>query len=496
MNIEKITPPSSPLKGDGYGGVATRGVAWNMLSILASLGNSFVAQLILGWLLSKDDFAQYALVVSLSMFVNSARNGRLQTLLVQEGGGFINRATAYYQFGLYFNIGIMLVLFLLSGIAAKVYNQPALIPLVSIIAVSVPLSTHLCILRSSLLVQMRFRLAAKLNLYTNCFQQAFTIVLAFLGAGAYSFVISSALAPLLHIALIWRHEPGWSKSSPLSLPFFRQTFKHTKWLMLSAVGGSLVLSGDYLVIGYLEPAETLAIYYFGYQLTWAFWRLFVVGSFNVLLATLSKLQSDIQRQRSAFIAMLKMLATLVTPCCLLLSLGAHIFLHVCWGGRWDQAVPVVEFLAPLLSLLLLSEVSRALLESRKEFKISTIFITVDAIGVMLSVTVGALIGGLYWIVGVLVLFRAIMSILRCFVAGVKIDLSPLVIVQSVLPGIAIPLIFFIVGSLVKVPFSDVLIGNIAGVGVYLLLLAFSWPWLFKDQVHLLLKMVRKRQGKL
>ncbi|MBK7420445.1 MAG: oligosaccharide flippase family protein [Nitrospira sp.] len=66
--------PSQQIR-KGLGNRITSGLLWSVLSIAVGKGASLIAQIILGWLLSKEDFALYAIAISWSTIVMALRNG-------------------------------------------------------------------------------------------------------------------------------------------------------------------------------------------------------------------------------------------------------------------------------------------------------------------------------------------------------------------------------------------------------------------------------------
>lgn len=94
----------------GLGSRVTSGLLWSVLSIAVGKGASLFAQLILGWLLSKEDFALYAIAISWSTIVMALRNGGTQRLLIQQGTKYADLAVMYLKFALLFNVGGFAVL--------------------------------------------------------------------------------------------------------------------------------------------------------------------------------------------------------------------------------------------------------------------------------------------------------------------------------------------------------------------------------------------------
>ncbi|HPV84200.1 MAG TPA: hypothetical protein PK866_13775, partial [Nitrospira sp.] len=78
----------------------TSGLVWSVFSIAVGKGASLIAQLILGWLLSKEDFALYAIAISWSTIVMALRNGGTQRLLIQKGTQYADLAVMYLKFAL------------------------------------------------------------------------------------------------------------------------------------------------------------------------------------------------------------------------------------------------------------------------------------------------------------------------------------------------------------------------------------------------------------
>ena len=81
-------PHSLPLHSQPIRGLVASGMLWATFGTLASKFASLAAQLVLGWVLSKEDFALYAIAISWSTIVLALRNGGTQRLLIQQGSKY------------------------------------------------------------------------------------------------------------------------------------------------------------------------------------------------------------------------------------------------------------------------------------------------------------------------------------------------------------------------------------------------------------------------
>src|SRR5262245_24218222 len=123
-----------------YGRVAARGMVWTSLAMGASRLTGFVAQLLLGWLLSADEFGPYAIALALSVLILTIRSSGVPKLLIQRGQEYNELAQPLAILSLAINLAAMLLLWALAPLAAEFYRAPAIVPLIWVIGLSMPLA--------------------------------------------------------------------------------------------------------------------------------------------------------------------------------------------------------------------------------------------------------------------------------------------------------------------------------------------------------------------
>ena len=74
--------------GPSYGKTASRGVIWTSLANGLGRFTAFIAQWVLGYLLSDEDFGVYAIAISASSLVLAFQNAGFPRVLVQRGAEF------------------------------------------------------------------------------------------------------------------------------------------------------------------------------------------------------------------------------------------------------------------------------------------------------------------------------------------------------------------------------------------------------------------------
>ena len=94
---------------------------WATFGTLASKFASLAAQLVLGWVLSKEDFALYAIAISWSTIVLALRNGGTQRLLIQQGSKYEECAPVFFKIALIFIAAIVV-----SSLFSRVWRSTEL----------------------------------------------------------------------------------------------------------------------------------------------------------------------------------------------------------------------------------------------------------------------------------------------------------------------------------------------------------------------------------
>lgn len=393
--------------------LVTSGMLWTTFGTLASKFASLAAQLVLGWVLSKEDFALYAIAISWSTIILALRNGGTQRLLIQQGSRYEECATVFFKIALLFNgLGFFLLALAAPGLSA-LYDSPELTMMLWTIALSLPLNTAGMVFQAKLSSDLSFQKLTQLNIWSAILRHGSMAGFALVGLGPISFVL-----PLIVIALFetiggWYLVGSWPANFPLTWQGMRIVLRDSRWIMLTTLAGILAINGDYLAISLLQSKETLGVYYFGFQLTFSMAVLFTNGVEAVMMPTFSRLDHDQDRQKNAFFKAVRVLTLGATLICFMLFIGASSLVHGLWGGKWDSAVPVVQLLALSLPIKMVMPLCRSLMEGRGEWRLVSALLLADGIGTVIAGAVGAWLGGLMAIAVVVSAYNLIFGVFFC-----------------------------------------------------------------------------------
>ena len=395
------------------GGLAATGMLWVSVGAVASKLASLGAQLVLGWVLSTEDFALYAIAISWSTIVLALRNAGTQRYLIQKGNSYDEFASVCFKIALLFN-GIGFVLLALAAPAlSHLYESQSLNTIIWIIALSLPLNTASLIFQAKLSSEMKFQTLTRIHIWSALLRHGSMAAFALMGLGPLSFVLPLILIAVFETVAGWYVVGAWPPHQRLTWHAMRCVLRDSRWIMLTSLAGILVMNGDYLAISLLQTKETLGLYYFGFQLSFSLAVLFTNGVEAVMMPTFSRLHHDQERQKVAFFRAARVLMLGATLACFALVLAANPLVHGLWGGKWDRAIPVVQILALSLPIKLVLPLCRTLMEGRGEWRFVSTVLLADGIGTVIAGAVGAWLGGLIAIAAVVSGYNLLVGLMFC-----------------------------------------------------------------------------------
>ena len=368
-----------------------RGFVWQTGATVAMKVVAILSNLVLALVLLPDDFGAAALAISTTFIGSTLANAGIGDVLIQRQARLHLWINPGFWMSMCCGVAGAVITLLLAPVASLLYGDPRLLGLVAVIAVGIPLQNFAAFPDAVLLSHLRFRLVATFTLLVAVLQTALTLAFAWLGFGAYSFVLPPALAALGVGVVKWR----------LAAPRVRWRLETRRWRYLvgdsSAVFGVRLISNflgqaDYMILGLTSSKAVVGNYYFAYNLAAQLGRL-AIGNFNsVLYPTLSRLQDHPERQVDATFRTAGMIATFCIPLGFMQAAASGPAEQLLFGGKWAEAVPVMQILSVGVALTSPGWVAESFLRSLGEFKLYLRFVATATPIIVAGLVIGAWFG--------------------------------------------------------------------------------------------------------
>ncbi len=373
------------------GSRALIGMLWNVASMIATRVAGIVAQVVLGWVLAKDDFRLFGLAILIIGIGQAVHNGGVRPVLVQRPDDFAALASAGFRYSSTVALFTMAALLIAAPLLTMYLERPGLTALLCIGAISYPLQVPPLIYQAKLATELRFRRSAAAMVSAGTVRSGTMIASGIAGFGAASFVLHYVVTAAFEWILLRRIAGPWPRGVDLDRTRFFEFARSGRWLVLGNIGSMMALHGEKLLVDRWAPA-LLATYFFGSQLVLGITNLLQAGFANVLLPTFSRIGTDRPRQISAYLRSLRSFSLVSSPACISLSLLSPMLLRITWQGKWDDAIPIVQWLSIALLGWLLGQLSLQVVSAMGAWRLYAALIGMDALTLMGAAGLGALSG--------------------------------------------------------------------------------------------------------
>ncbi|MFC3608563.1 oligosaccharide flippase family protein [Stutzerimonas tarimensis] len=384
-----------------------RSFAWMGLAVAVTKASTLITQIILGYLLAVSEYGQYAYIVGALALVSGFADTGINKFLIkeQERLSFYLSSARYVAF-LFACIGggLLIGYFLYSKTYGDVFVAMALI------AIFLPCNALAQIYKAKLAIQLDFSYISKVDMLNSALYSFCLVFSASVGMGVVSFGIALA-ASYLFMLLMYR---GRSKKNSLPVGENKSgvlvLIKELRWLILTTFFMGLALRGDYLVLGFMIDQEALGYYFFAFMLVANIGLVMAQGINNVFMPYLVRHEGDDAAQELMFVQK-SIMFILVTS---LMSIGFILFgkdaIAWVWQGKWESAAIFAGLFSITLPLKMLAPAAYALLESKGYWREKFWLIFMDAISVLLAVSIGAQLGGVFGAAYALALQRGVVGV--------------------------------------------------------------------------------------
>lgn len=428
---------------------AAHGVLWNFVAYGATKGLVLISTSILARILSKDDFGLVAVAMVAINYLGIVKDLGLGVALIQRRGSIDEAADTVFTTNLILGILLSLALIPAAPLVAAYFNEPEIIPVVRWLGVSFFInalgSVHIVLLQRDLY----FKRKLVPDLGNALVKGIISIVFALAGYGVWALVFGQLLGATVSAILVWivvPFRPRLTINYALTKDLIKFGVSITGTDALSTVTENLPA----MIIGRANGVAILSIYSFAYRLP----EMLIMNSLWVLggvaFPAFSSIQDQPEQLRKGFLATIRLISIIVVPISLGMLIAADPIIHVLFGPKWLEAIPVLRVLA-IFGLVYsigfhVGGIYKAIGRPDILFKLS-IF--------TLGITLPALIFGTrYGLIGVAISQLLAMLIIRTVsltIATKLVNVSFLDIIKEMLPALkggvilvalAIPVIFF------------------------------------------------------
>ncbi|MCR5850753.1 MAG: oligosaccharide flippase family protein [Bacteroidaceae bacterium] len=323
------------------------GLGWSSLSTFVNGLTQILRLSILTRFLEKSDFGIVAIltfIVGLTqVFSDMGFSAAIMSQKDLKRQEFLN--LYWTQFILFF-----ITFFIVSCFAysiASFYNAPSLSILTPLIMLELPLLGIGKLYDTVLQKKLLFKTIAIRNIVAATSSLLLAIILAYLGCGVYSMVISIVFNAV--VINIWNFAKGQSE---YHIQFIPINFRNTSSLIRVGIYqmGTQILDYlssklDILIISIYLGTSELGIYNLAKELILKFVMVINSIASKVMLPMLAKYQDDLPQMKHLFLRFLEKLSLVNAPIIAFMVLFNDIIIRFFYGENYMEVGPIIQIMA-------------------------------------------------------------------------------------------------------------------------------------------------------
>ncbi|MCQ8105927.1 oligosaccharide flippase family protein [Methylomonas sp. SURF-2] len=336
-----------------YGGslknksIASSTLYFTGASILARVGG-FVAQIVLGWILVKEEYGLFAITLSIASIFSCMRNGGTDQIIIQRGSEYTTLAPRIATFSIIFNVFICVLFLALSENISEYYGEPKLTLLLIVLAFGYLFATPGPILIAKLSIQKDFREISISNLITILSKHVLTIVLALLNFGIFSLLIPLAMQPLIGAVSAYFFVKSWPSFTGIRNVRMGNILRDSIWVIASNFAYQLSNNVQYFILGSYFSSSVIGVYFFAVQIINSPIALINGTVKSVVFPSLSGLLDDSLKYKNAVIKSIIVSYSIGALIGILGYLILPVLTDIIWKGKWNESIVFVRILCLII----------------------------------------------------------------------------------------------------------------------------------------------------
>lgn len=287
--------------------------------------------------------ADYGIVGMITVFIAVSQSlvdsGFSQALIRKQDRTQVDNSTVFY-FNIVVGISLYFILFFCAYPIAEFYNEPLLVPVTRIVAISLPLTSFVVVQRAILTINIDFKTQAKATLVAALCSGAVGLSMAYTGFGVWAIVWSQVTSTFVNMVLLWFYAK-WRPAWVYSWKSFKELFNFGSKLLASGLLDTLYRNIYLIVIGKVFKASDLGYYTRSQQFS-QFASSNISGIIQrVTFPVLCTIQNEEERLALVYRKFLKIAAFIIFPLMTGMSGVAYPLIVSVLGEKWAYAATLL-----------------------------------------------------------------------------------------------------------------------------------------------------------
>jgi O-antigen/teichoic acid export membrane protein len=330
--------PTTDIKEQPLTTKAVRSGAWlygrNLVTSLINLG----VMAILARQLTPADFGLVALAQVLLRFVVILSEGGVGEFIISDNReGRQERVQAAFWLNLVFSGAVLLLGLLVLPWITRFYQESGLAVILILLGMRYLISQVTLVPYSLIRRELSYNKLVVIDSIAEITSSLISVVMAITGWGVLSLVVPGVvLAPLRAVAFLYAAH--WLPRLPLRTSELKGIFRYSANVVIGSLATAIGSEGDTLIIGKTLGSQSLGLYNIAWGSANMVHRNLISPVSGIALPAYSSMVGDLERMRSAFHRMIRLLSSISFPLLIGLFVVADLFILTIYGPQWELSI--------------------------------------------------------------------------------------------------------------------------------------------------------------
>lgn len=313
---------------------------------------------VLSRLLSKEDFGYYAAIAAIVAIFDTLTEAGFGSAVIQKKNVNDKYLDTAFSLSLYTGVIFSIVLFIISGILARLVADSSMATPLRLMSICVFFSSLNSVTKANMTRNLDFKRIGLYNIYGQIVAMIVAVCFAYWGFGVYAIVLQNIVLSIFTFVIFYTHldyKPYWFVVDKQSVS---EIFNFGGWLTASCIFRTVYQQMDKLLMGRWLSITTLGTYNrpagFISQMSSRFNGILD----TVLFPILSSIQDDKDKICRAYDKLLYAINLYSSILCILFVMSNKWIIDVFFGKEWES----ISVLFSILSLTLLLSVNGRIMD--------------------------------------------------------------------------------------------------------------------------------------
>lgn len=316
---------------------------WKTAQSAATLGMTFVIQLVLARILTPDDFGIVAIATTFMTLANTVIETSFSSSVVQQEELDQPLISSVFYANLLLSIVVYLILFVSAPLISDFYQEVLLTPILRVQGLRIIFSGLYSIQQSLMSRNMRYKAMFFCGLAGAVAQAVVGFGLAYAGMGVWALVYSTLASSVVSGLGMFILQP-WKPKLFFSLKKAKSALSFSSKVLAIRVIRKIFYNIRVLAIGRVCSTETLGYFNKGFQFPSTAMTVVDGSLTSVAFSSLSRLQNDKVKMLAALRQYVRISMFLCTPMMVGMAMVAEPLVTVVLTEKWRACVPFLQII--------------------------------------------------------------------------------------------------------------------------------------------------------